>query len=118
MATAASAQASSPVAAAASASAEPYMAFHSVRTLSSSPGLTRVGPGRQQDLPARLDEGITPEGGADRSAQDGAALEVPLGRHPEPVDQRLGHRPRRSPSGDPASSPSATAAAIWSGVQT
>ena len=80
MATAASRQSGLRVPAAASARAEPYMAFHSVRTLSSRPGRTR--PARASARMARpaSTTSLPVRGSAHRTAQDGAALEVPVRR--------------------------------------
>ena len=65
-----------PVAAAASASAEAYMAFHSVSTLSSSPGRTRADRA-SNSRPRPASTGLGPvERGTDRPAQDGSSLEV------------------------------------------
>ena len=91
MPTAAVAQSVRPVAAAASARADAYMAFHSVRTLSSRPGRTRCRAGREQAPPPLLDELGTAEGVAHRPAEDGGPLEVARRGDVEPGAYRLGH---------------------------
>ena len=64
-----------------------------MRTLSSSPGRIRSTAGRRTGAAGPdSTEGVAPEGSPDRAAQDGGALEVALGAHPEPVDHRFGHR--------------------------
>ena len=91
MATAASAHAWLPVAAAASATADPYMAFHSVRTLSSSPGLTRVARDASRICRPDSTSGSPRRGRTDRPAEDGAAFEVPSAVTPNQSMQRRRH---------------------------
>ena len=76
MPTAAVAQSVRPVAAAASASADAYMAFHSRQDLVVEAGSDPLRRGRQQAPPALLDEVGTAEGVAHRTAKDGGPLEV------------------------------------------
>ena len=119
MATAASAQAESPVAAAASATAEPYMAFHSVRILSSSPGLTRVARDanricrpdstmpsprraaptgrRRMLLPSKFPSGVTPNQSISASAIAASAAVGPV----DPFGDGGGHL-FRGPDVEPA----------------
>ena len=68
--------------------AEPNMAFHSVRTLSSSPGRTRFRRASKSRRRASSTSAGRRRGASERAPQDGPALEVagvghavPVGRH-------------------------------------
>ena len=118
MATAASVQAAFPVAAAASATAEPYMAFHSVRTLSSRPGRTLWPRASSRSCRPSSTEASPRSGAPTGRRRMVLPSKLPGGGDPEPgahvaASAAVGWQP--PPAGGSARR---TASTTWSGVQT